>query len=241
MTQSTTTNPAPNHPGILVGLKAEAQLIRGVFPHAAIAASGATRAGAQREANRLAACGADCLLSFGLAAGLDPALPPGAIIIPSAVRAWGDTWSCDPTLRHILGGDQQGTIKAPLLHNDDVVLLAQHKADLFASTQCAALDMESGFLARAAREAGLPFAILRVVCDPATRSLPPVTACVLSPDGGLNIGLLLRSLLRHPSQIGGLISLGRDAGLARKAMLNFLQTQASRPAFRQFAIGSVHG
>ncbi len=241
MTQATTAHPAPSHPGILVGLKAEAQLIRGVFPHAAIAASGATREGARREANRLAACGVDCLLSFGLAAGLDPALPPGAIVIPSAVKAWGNTWACDPTLRHILGGDQQGTVNGPLLHSDDVVLQAQHKADLFASTHCAALDMESGFLARAAHDAGLPFAVLRVVCDPATRSLPPVTACVLSPDGGLKIGLLLRSLLRHPAQISGLMTLGRDAGLARKAMLHFLHTQATRPVFRQFATGRTQG
>lgn len=241
MTQTSTTHPAPLRPGILVGLKAEAQLIRSVFPHAAIAASGATRTGAQREANRLAACGADCLLSFGLAAGLDPALPPGSIVIPGAVKAWSNTWSCDATLRHILGADQQGVINSPLLHHDDVVLEAQHKATLFADTRCAALDMESGFLAQAAQEAGLPFAVLRVICDPATRSLPPVTACVLSPDGGLKIGLLLRSLLRHPSQISGLINLGRDAGLARKAMLHFLHTQAERPAFRQFATGNARG
>ena len=241
MTQPTTTHTAPTRPGILVGLKAEAQLIRAVFPHAAIAASGATSAGAQREARRLAACGADCLLSFGLAAGLDPALPPGSIVIPSEVKAWGNTWACDPTLRHILGENRQGAIGGPLLHSDDVVLQAEHKADLFASTHCAALDMESGFLARAAQEADLPFAVLRVVCDPATRSLPPVTACVLSPDGGLKIGLLLRSLLRHPSQIGGLINLGRDAGLARKAMLAFLREQASRPAFREFANRTTSG
>jgi hopanoid-associated phosphorylase len=241
MTQSTTTHRAPTRPGILVGLKAEAQLIRGVFPHAAIAASGATSAGAQREANRLAACGADCLLSFGLAAGLDPALPPGTIVIPSAVQAWGNVWPSEPTLRHILGGEQAGVISGPLLHSDQVVLQARHKADLFAATHCAALDMESGFLARAAHEAGLPFAVLRVVCDPATRSLPPITACVLSPDGGLQIGLLLRSLLRHPSQIGGLISLGRDAGLARKAMLRFLHEQATRPAFQQLTARTTQG
>ncbi|MFT9067572.1 MAG: hypothetical protein ABF420_05960 [Acetobacter syzygii] len=241
MTQLKTTQSAPTRPGILVGLKAEAQLIRGVFPHAAIAASGATRTGAQKEARRLAACGADCLLSFGLAAGLDPALPPGTLVIPTAVEAWGDTWPCDPILRHILGGDQQGTISAPLLHHDDVVLEARHKAELFASSHCAALDMESGFLAQAAQEAGLPFAVLRVVCDPATRSLPPVTACVLSPDGGLKLGLLLRSLLRHPSQIGGLINLGRDAGLARKAMLHFLHQQANRPAFKQFTMQASKG
>lgn len=78
--------PSPSRPGILVGLKAEARFIRQVFPHAAIAASGACRAGALREAARLAACGADCLLSFGLAAGLDPDLPAGSIIVPEKSR-----------------------------------------------------------------------------------------------------------------------------------------------------------
>lgn len=230
-----TTQPSPSCPGILVGLKAEAKLIRHVFPHAAIAASGATRTGAQREAARLAACGADCLLSFGLAAGLDPALPPGTLILPERVMAWGASYACDPTLRHILGAGQTGVLGSALLHSDTVVLDAAEKAHLFATSQCASLDMESGFLARAAEEAGLPFAVLRVVCDPASRSLPPVAGTVLSPDGGLNIKALLGSLLRHPGQISGLIGLGKDAGRARTAMLTFLEQQRTRPAFARFA------
>lgn len=227
--------PPPRHPGILVGLKAEARLIRQVFPHAAIAASGATRTGAQREAARLAACGADCLLSFGLAAGLDPALPPGTLVLPERVMAWGAAYLCDPTLRHILGAGQPGVLGSTLLHSDTVVLNASEKAGLFATTQCTALDMESGFLARAAEEAGLPFAVLRVICDPASRSLPPVAGAVLSPDGGLKIGALLGSLLRHPGQISGLIGLGKDAGRARTAMQTFLEQQRTRPAFARFA------
>lgn len=229
------TQPSPSRPGILVGLKAEAKLIRHVFPHAAIAASGATRTGAQREAARLAACGADCLLSFGLAAGLDPALPPGTLILPERVMAWGASYTCDPTLRHILGAGQPGVLGNALLHSDTVVLDAAEKAHLFATSQCASLDMESGFLARAAEEAGLPFAVLRVVCDPASRSLPPVAGTVLSPDGGLNIKALLGSLLRNPGQISGLIGLGKDAGRARTAMLTFLEQQRTRPAFARFA------
>ncbi|MBS1014966.1 hypothetical protein [Acetobacter persici] len=233
MTRSTQV--APDRPGILVGLKAESRLIRQVFPHAAIAASGATRTGAQREAARLAACGADCLLSFGLAAGLDPAFPPGTLIVPERVMAWGTPYVCDPTLRHILGAGQPDVQGKSLLHSDTVVLDAAEKARLFAASQCTALDMESGFLARAAEEAGLPFAVLRVVCDPAGRSLPPVAGTVLSPDGGLNIRALLGSLLRHPGQISGLIGLGKDAGRARTAMLTFLEQQRTRPAFARFA------
>ncbi|MGV4877218.1 phosphorylase family protein [Acetobacter indonesiensis] len=230
---SHSAQPSPHKPGILVGLKAEAKFIRQVFPRAAIAASGATRAGAQREAARLAACGADCLLSFGLAAGLDPALPAGTLIVPDKVSAWGTLYNTDPTLRHILGAGQTGVNGGALLHSDTVVLNAADKATLFAESQCKALDMESGFLARVADEAGLPFAVLRVVCDPATRSLPAIAGTVLSPDGGLKVGALLGSLLRHPGQIPGLIKLGQDAGRARTAMQQFLTKQQTLPAFTQ--------
>lgn len=222
-----------SRPGILVGLKAEARLVRKVFPHAAIAASGATRAGAEREAARLAQCGVNCLLSFGLAAGLEPGLPAGSIVIPDTVVDHAERWKCDPTLRHILGGELNGVRGGGLLHSDDVVLDAAHKAALYAHFNCAALDMESGFLARAAQETGLPFAVLRVVCDPAERSLPPVAATVLSPDGGLNIGALLRSLLRDPRQIAALIRLGRDATQARRNMISFLENRTRTPAFQR--------
>ncbi|OUI82924.1 phosphorylase family protein [Acetobacter orientalis] len=230
-----TAHITPTKPGILVGLTAEAKFIRQVFPHAAIAASGATSAGAKREAARLAACGADCLLSFGLAAGLDPALPAGTIIVPETVLAWGASYVCDPTLRHILGSGQASSVGGSLLHSDHVVLDAGEKATLFAQSGSTALDMESGFLARAAADAGLPFAVLRVVCDPATRTLPPVAGAVLSPDGGLNIKALLGSLLRKPTQIPALMALGKDASLAHKAMQNFLQQQRTLQAFARLA------
>ena len=226
---------APTKPGILVGLTAEAKFIRKVFPHAAIAASGATSAGAQREAARLAACGADCLLSFGLAAGLDPALPAGTLVVPETVLAWGTSYVCDPTLRHILGSGHASTLGSSLLHSDHVVLQAEEKAHLFAKTGSIALDMESGFLARAAKEAGLPFAVLRVICDPATRTLPPVAGTVLSPEGGLNIAALAGSLLRNPRQIPALMALGKDAGQARTAMQKFLEQQRTLLAFTRLA------
>ncbi|MBS0981202.1 phosphorylase family protein [Acetobacter thailandicus] len=236
--RNTSEHLAPTRPGILTGLKAEVKFLRPAFPHAAIAASGATSAGAQRETARLIATGPDCLLSFGLAAGLDPALPPGTVIVPQAVHAWGETFECDPDLRHILGATRPDCYGGTLLHSDDVVLEATEKARLFAETHCASLDMESGFMARQAREAGIPFAVLRVVCDPATRSLPAAAGCVLSPKGGLKIGALLASLARNPSQIAGLIALGGDAARARKAMQQFLDRQRTVQAFMRLASGN---
>ena len=94
--------------GFLVGLKAGAQLLREFFPHSPIAVSGATRAGALRGAERLVACGVPALGSFGLAAGLDPALKPGTILLPDAVVAEGVLYPCTPALRRRLGGARPG-------------------------------------------------------------------------------------------------------------------------------------
>ncbi|WP_243429687.1 phosphorylase family protein [Acetobacter sacchari] len=216
--------------GFLVGLKAEAALLRQFFPDAPIAISGATPEGARRGVDRLVASGASGLVSFGLAAGLDPALAPGSIIIPDAIAVDGRVVPCDPRLRRALGAKDGVTVGGALLHSDTVVLKAEDKQRLGLESGCCALDMESGFVAQRAREARLPFAALRAVCDSASRTLPPATAFALSPEGGVKIGMLLQSLAQNPAQIGGLIAIGLDAGRARKAMAHFLKI--NRPSVR---------
>ena len=52
-----------------------------------VAVSGMGAAAATARANALVAAGADALVSFGLAGGLDPALAPGAILVPREVIA----------------------------------------------------------------------------------------------------------------------------------------------------------
>ena len=67
--------------GTVVGLAAEAVIARRLGWRVAI--GGATAAGAQAAARRLIDEDIDALVSFGLAGGLDPALRPGALIVPS--------------------------------------------------------------------------------------------------------------------------------------------------------------
>ncbi|MBV9758454.1 MAG: hypothetical protein JO047_15510, partial [Alphaproteobacteria bacterium] len=49
------------------------------------AAGGGNAIGAEQAARRLIDAGVRALLSFGLAGGLDPALRPGALLIPREV------------------------------------------------------------------------------------------------------------------------------------------------------------
>lgn len=205
--------------GIVVGLEGEARLLRRLGPSVRVGVSGATPEGARRAADGLVAGGATHLLSFGLAAGLDPALRPGDLLVPDAVVAGDRRHATDPALRALLGPGAG----AALLHSDTLVPEPADKAALQARTGCGSLDMESGAVALAADRAGLPFAVLRAVCDPAARVLPPAARLTLRPDGRVRMGAVLGSILRRPSQLPGLLALGRDAGRAKIALVDRLR------------------
>lgn len=201
--------------GFLVGLRAEARLLRPLGGAAPIAVSGATPEGARDAVELLIRAGARQLVSLGLAAGLDPALRPGDLLVPSRIVAWGRDYLPDLSLCARLGGVTPGA----LLHSDVPVATAAEKQALHATSLCVALDMESGVLAQAAEQAGLPFAALRAVCDPAGRDLPAAATAALTPEGGIAASAMLASLLRAPGQIPGLLVLARDAAAARRALV----------------------
>ncbi|MFT9219920.1 hypothetical protein [Gluconobacter oxydans] len=202
--------------GILAGLKQEARLIRRFLPNAPVALSNATPEGARRGVERLLKAGATELLSFGCAGSLSPDVAPGTVIVADHVRYQDRDISCDPRLSETFGSAYAR--RGGILHSDVLVELCLEKAWYFSQTKCLAVDMESGVVA----DAGVPFAVLRVVCDDATRDLPPAVKTSVR-DGAVYVTGLLGSLLRHPLQIGGLIRLGREAAIAQRSMASFLQ------------------
>ncbi len=201
--------------GIVVGMESEARLARRLPGEVEVAVGGGTPDGARRAAERLLARGATGLVSFGLAAGLSPDLPPGSLVVPRRVIVDGIALSTDRDLSRRLGG----VTPHDLLHSERIVATAQDKQRLQQATRCAALDMESGAVARAALAEARPFAVLRAICDPAIRSLPPAALVALAPNGTIRLGQLIRSLARRPGQIASLTKLARDAARARRALL----------------------
>jgi adenosylhomocysteine nucleosidase len=97
---------------------------------------------------------------------------------------------------------------------DAPVLDRAAKAELRSTTEAIAVDMESHVAAKFAAKRGLPFAIVRVVSDPAGRALPRLAATAIKPDGGVDLAHVLRELGREPGQIGDLIQAGLDARAA---------------------------
>ncbi len=199
--------------GIVVGFAAEARVAGALG--GAIAIGGGDAAGAASAAEGLARSGVTALLSFGLAGGLAPSLPAGALVVPAhVVDENGARWAADPAL-----AARFGPVAGVLLAAAYVLPTRAGKRAAWDRTGALAADLESGAVARAAQANGLPFAVLRAVCDPAGRDLPPAALCALSPDGRIRAGALAASLARRPGQIGALIALGREAALARRALL----------------------
>jgi adenosylhomocysteine nucleosidase len=192
-----------------------------------VAIGGGTGAGARKAALRLSAEGASALLSFGLAGGLDPALPAGAIVVPAAVVAGGARFPADTELCRWVGG--------PTLHlllgAERIVVTPDEKKRLWEQTGCAAIDLESGAVAIAAAERRLPFAVLRVICDPAVRTLPPAALAGLDEWGRMAPSRVIRSLARQPGQLSSMLLLARDAAKARRSLLRHLEQVGTEQSF----------
>jgi adenosylhomocysteine nucleosidase len=204
--------------GFVTGLTAEAKLLEktGFL----VAAGGGWPEGAHRAAERLIGQGAEALVSFGLAGGLGPDAAPGALLVPAAVVEGAERYFCDPALIAFLGGSTGGTILA----GTDIAATVAEKAALYGATRIGAVDLESGAVARAARAHGLPFAVLRAIADPASRTLPPAALVPLKPSGAIDLLRILRSVLANPAQVPALIGLSRDAGKARAALVARVKT-----------------
>jgi len=208
--------------GIITGLTAEAHWLReaGFM----VQVGGGTPYGAQCAAEGLVKAGAQGLISFGLAGGLTPGLMPGSILVPPAVIEGTRTYICDFRLMEFLGG----STGAPVLAGQKIAATAHEKALLYRRSHPAAIDLESGAVARVAAEKGLPFAVLRAVTDPAELDLPPAAMVALKDDGSVDLGKVLLAVLKQPRQIPGLIALGKDAKAARAALIARVKTLPPR-------------
>lgn len=210
--------PDPDRIGFVTGLAAEARLLRGVRR---VGIGGGLPAGARAAAERLVAQGAQALVSFGLAGGLDPSLTPGTIVIPAEIVVETVHFATDATLGGFFGGITHGAI----VQTDAVLATVAEKAAVFAATGAVAVDLESGAVAQVARLYGLPFTALRAVCDPAGRDLPPAALAALDNAGAIGLLRVLGSLLAQPGQIGALIVLARDAAAARRSLVARLRAR----------------
>ncbi|MBX7199869.1 MAG: hypothetical protein K1X51_10930 [Rhodospirillaceae bacterium] len=199
--------------GIITGIAMEAKLLeRFASPSLMVDYAGLDPSAAYRAAEKMIAGGATGLLSFGLAGGLNPAVSPGAVVIPAEVR--GEKMiACDLAWTKRLAAVMKQT-PSLLAHAPAVLATAEAKAAVFAATGAPAADMESYGIAETAAVHGLPFAALRVVADTAADAIPSTALKSVDNAGRLRIGAATWGALTHPWQIPDLIRLGRRTGTA---------------------------
>ncbi|WP_026597075.1 phosphorylase [Methylobacterium sp. 77] len=171
------------------------------------------------------ATGYRAVISIGIAGGLDPDLVPGDVVIASHVLAEDRTYAADPIIAEaLLARLTVPAVRAvrarlsPVAGVETAILTVADKATLRARTGTVAVDMESHVAAAFAERWSLPFAAIRVVCDPADRAIPAFAARALKPNGEPDILAVLSAVLRDPSQIGPLVHLARDSGRAFAAL-----------------------
>ena len=157
-------------------------------------------------------------MSFGIAGGLDPALSPGRVIVATAViDGQGGQLDCHGAWRDELTAAlaSLSPLAARLAGRDGAIVTVAEKALLHAPHGAAAVDMESHAVARVAARAGLPFAAVRAIADPADRALPGAALAGFGEHGELRLAPVIGELLRHPAQLPALLGVARDS---RKAM-----------------------
>lgn len=162
---------------------------------------GAVRAGeAARTAIR---AGASAVLSWGIAGGLEPQLAPGTVVVPRYVAlADGSRLAVEPRWQSALAARLRPRFalrEGDLLSVDHVLESPRAKARAALDTGSVAADMESAAIARAAFEAGVPFAAVRVVADSLIDTLPPNVAEWIDPDGRQRITPVFGAMLRPAS------------------------------------------
>ncbi len=162
--------------------------------------------------------GARAVISFGIAGGLAPGLVPGSVLIARGVHHDDERTETASAWVVRLAAALPGARIADIVGVDAPVVGSGEKAALHARTGAAAVDMESHVAARLAAQHGVPFAALRVVADPAERTLPPAALVGMRQDGTTDLGAVLRSLGRAPRQLPGLIRTGLDAKAAFAAL-----------------------
>jgi len=205
----------------VVGLAREARIIAG--PGIAVSRRGA-------GLPPLIASGAKGVISIGIAAALDPALKLGDIVIGSHVTN-GSTFDTHDGWATALAARLPDRRFGAIAGSDRVVATAAEKSLLRIKTAAAAVDMESHIAAKAAANAKLPFAALRVISDTAEDSLPPAAAKAMRSDGSIDMGAVIGSLVMQPNQMPALIRTAQNAGIAFKALLRCRSALGPRLAF----------
>ncbi len=181
--------------------------------------AGASLERAYDGARMLVEDGAGALVSFGIAGGLAADLPPGTMILATAVvDTLGGRWETSASWRSAAATILPDAMAGILVSSAVAATTPDEKNRLNLSYQALAVDMESAGVARAAAEAECPFLVVRVIADPSDRSLPSAALHGIDAEGRQRPFRVISKLLARPWELAGLIRLSNDSQRALKQL-----------------------
>jgi len=173
---------------------------------------------AARAAESLLGRGAGALLSWGTAGALSPDLLPGNLVLPNVITTTnGDLYHVDREWRARAVRclqDRLAISDDPIVESQTIVAGVADKAQLFVRAGAAAVDMESGMVARVAARAGVPFLAIRAIADAADTGIPGDVLNMFGAHGEWRFSAVLPAVLRRPSVVADCLRLLRDVRAA---------------------------
>ncbi len=218
----------------VTGLVREARIVRG--ERVVTLVGGGDAGGLKKQLDTiLPEKGVSGVISIGLAGGLSPDLRPGGIVLGSEVVSGTERYEADSDWLQRMWRAIPRSKPGIVAGSDTIIMHRPDKTALYERTGAVSVDMESHIAARAAHQFNKPFAVLRVVCDPGDRTLPPAALIAMKADGSVDIQAVLRSVAAHPRQIPDLLYLARASAAAFRTLLrcrNFLGDGLAGPDLR---------
>lgn len=217
--------------GVIAALHWEAQCLQraiGTQQHIIYELTGIGPEAAARGADALLRQGAQLLISFGCAAGLDPKLVSGDLLLPRhVVTASGESLDCDTYWLERFSAQSARVCHKPLAETTTVLSSRPAKATLAASAAAAAADMESATVLRVAQAHGKPALALRAVLDSATQTLPAGLLDCCDAYGRTRPLRMTRWLVTKPARLRAVYALAAAQRCARKTLTD-MAVQLSR-------------
>lgn len=193
--------------GVIVGMLSEAALLA---PGSMVACSGGRPAKAEELADYLLKAGAEALVSFGVAGGIDPGLSPGDLVLGTAVDLGGASLKADEAWVKRLSNALPKARAGIICGAQEAALTVAAKASLQAESGGLVIDLESAAVAEACAAKNIPFAVIRAVADPADRAIPAFALKGLAEDGRTQALPVILGLLGRPWELPALLGLARD-------------------------------
>lgn len=203
--------------GVLCGLESERK-IASQIPDARVACAAARPYMARDYAKELVAKGAQRLMSFGIAGALDSSVFLGDIFIGSRVASTKGQWLCDESWGNELAHSLPQAKRGGVFGSEVLVATVEAKESLHQSTGCAIVDMESQCVAEVAGEEGIPFAVVRAVCDNVVMNVPPFVMAAIGSDGRVSGWRAFGHLALHPTQAADLMKVAQGTNQALRAL-----------------------